>query len=268
MRNSSRNVCVILWNSRKATPSPRYSGERVGVRGKEANAELVLRVLLWVLALGSSIAGPSWAAEKAGAAKTLIPTDGKQGSLDGWRSFHEGGAKTADVWTLNADGVLHCKGLPLGYLFTEKQYGSFILELEYRWPAGQKPGRGGVLIRTQGQDKIWPKSLEAQINHPDAGDFWGLGGFALDGPPERLKTAEHPQFGKLTNLKKTAQAEKPAGQWNCYKITADGPTVTLEINGQVVNRATACDPTPGRILLTSEGNPIEFRNVRLTPIAK
>jgi hypothetical protein len=218
--------------------------------------------LLWAgvfVDRGSAAAGPP-------GAKLLIPADGKAGCLDGWKSYHADGAQTADVWTLNAEGVLHCKGQPLGYLATEKEYGNFVLELDYRWPPGQKPGRGGILIRTQGPDKIWPKCLEAQINHPDAGDFWGLGGFTLDGPAERLKKAEHPQFGTLTNLKKTAQAEKPAGQWNHYKITADGGTVTLEINGQQVNQATACDATPGRILLTSEGNPIEFRNVRLTPL--
>ena len=60
-----------------------------------------------------------------------------------------------------------------------------------------------------------------------------------------------------------APAEKPAGEWNRYKITATGGTVVLEINGKVVNEATGCDATPGKICLTSEGDEIHFRSLRL-----
>lgn len=182
----------------------------------------------------------------------------------GWRSFHQDGAKLEDVWTLDGSGVLHCKGSPLGYLCTVDSHGRFVLELEWRWPMDGKPGNGGVLIRLTGSDKIWPRSLEAQINAGQAGDFWGLDGFRLDGPEDRRSTVENAQFGTLTNLKKTTAAEKPAGQWNRYRITAEGETVTLEINGQIVNQATSCDTTPGRIALTAEGSPIHFRNLRLS----
>jgi hypothetical protein len=195
----------------------------------------------------------------------LLPAGEDSAPFAGWKSYHQEGAKTDDVWSIDAAGVLHCKGTPLGYLATEKDYGSFVLDLDYRWPPGVEPGKGGVLIRKTGPDKIWPKSLEAQINAGDAGDFWGLDGYRLDGPAERRQSLEHPQFGKLINLKKTEAVERPPGQWNQYKIVADGSTVTLEINGQVVNRATDCETAPGKILLTAEGSPIEFRNVRLSP---
>ena len=210
----------------------------------------------------------SLAAETPSKACQLIPAGGRAGSLDGWKSFHQDGAKTADVWSLDDQGVLHCQGSPLGYLYTEKHYDNFVLELDWRWPPGKEAGKGGVLIRTTGPDKVWPKSLEAQINAGDAGDFWGLLGYQFDGPAERKKTLDSPQFRKLTNVKKSAAAEKPAGQWNHYKIVADGPVVTLEINGQTVNRATGCETAPGKILLTSEGSAIEFRNVQLRPLNK
>jgi hypothetical protein len=70
----------------------------------------------------------------------------------------------------------------------------------------------------------------------------------------------------LTNLKKTEAAEKPAGEWNQYEIVARGDTVVLKINGKEVNRATGCDTTPGKIVLTAEGNEIQFRNIELTPV--
>lgn len=180
-----------------------------------------------------------------------------------WKHFSENPqTKLSDVWQLR-DGVLNCRGTPKGYLYLDQDFTDFTLRLEWRWPAGKKPGNGGVLIRITGSDKIWPRSLEAQINAGQGGDFWGLDGFALEGPAPRMKTVDHPQFGKLTNLKRTADLELPAGQWNEYEIIARGPVVTLRINGREVNRATGCDVRAGRICLTAEGSEIEFRNVRL-----
>ncbi len=200
----------------------------------------------------------------ADGAELLLTEQLPSGEIAGWKSFHEDPAtKTADVWTLTEDGILVCKGVPKGYIYTEKDYGDFELALEFRRPADKEPGKGGILIRTTGPNRIWPKSLEAQINAPDAGDFWGLVGFTVDGPAERLKTLEHPDLGKLTNLKKTQDAEKKPGEWNTYKIIAEGPTVTLFINGRQVNQATNCETAPGKIVLTSEGDEIHFRNIRL-----
>lgn len=174
-------------------------------------------------------------------------------------------SKCEDVWRMAGD-VLVCRGTPRGYLYTEQRFTNFVLRLEWRVPVDAKPHTGGVLVRMTGKHRIWPKSLEAQINHPDAGDFWGLDGFRLDGPADRKKTMMHKQYGLLTHLKKTVAAEKPLGQWNRYEITLRGGAVTLRINGKQVNRATGCDVVAGPICLTAEGNEIHFRHVGLTPI--
>ena len=181
--------------------------------------------------------------------------------LKAWECYLEDPeAKVQDVWYIE-DDVLICSGKPLGYLYTKREYSDFVLKLEWRWPAGKKPGNGGVLIRMTGEHRIWPKSLEAQLNSGNAGDFWGLAGYKLSGPTERMRTIDHEKFGKLTNLKKIKALEKPPGQWNTYEIIAKGTTVTLIINNEIVNKATGCDLNPGRICLTSEGNEIHFRNV-------
>ncbi len=200
------------------------------------------------------------AAEAGGGADLLArPLDAE----GGWRSVSEvAGTKTGELWTLT-NGVLSCRGTPRGYLSWDDAPADFLLSLEWRRPAGAKPGKAGVLVRTTGPDRIWPRSLEAQLNAGQAGDFWGLGGFALDGPAERRKTVDHPEQGRLTNLARTADPERPQGEWNLYEIEARGPVVTLRINGVEVNRATGCDTNAGRICLTAEGDPIEFRNVRL-----
>jgi hypothetical protein len=180
-----------------------------------------------------------------------------------WKSFSEDPAtKLADVWQIK-EGVLVCKGTPLGGIYLDRDLTNFTLRLEWRWPAGEKAGKGGVLLRAVGPWKVWPRSLEAQLNAGQAGDFWGLGGFPLAGPQDRLKTPEHPQFGKLTHLERSATVEKPAGEWNQYEIVAAGPVVTLKVNGRLVNKATKCDAHPGKICLTAEGNEIQFRNIRL-----
>lgn len=194
----------------------------------------------------------------------LTPPLGSDGAF--WKVFSEGPeADAAKVWKCS-DGILICKGTPKGYLFSAQDYTDFVLRLEWRWPEDKKPGKGGILLRMTGPDKIWPTSLEAQINAGDAGDFWGLDGYPLEGPPDRWKTLKHPQFGQLTNLKKLTTTERPVGQWNQYTITVRGEVVTLEINGQTVNKATGCPARPGKICLTAEGDEIHFRNVRLVPL--
>ena len=117
-----------------------------------------------------------------------------------------------------------------------------------------------------GDHKIWPKSLEAQINANDAGDFWGLDGYVYSGDPVRRSTLLHDTYGTLTHLKKTRAREKSPGQWNTYEIRAEAGVVTLHINGKKVNQATDCPMTPGKICLTSEGNEIHFREISLIPL--
>ncbi|MCY2953389.1 MAG: M60 family metallopeptidase [Planctomycetota bacterium] len=220
------------------------------------------RFIVSLFLLGA-FTGPLAAAEKANGEVDLLA-----GPLDAagplaWKHFSEDPkARLADVWQLR-DGVLVCRGAPKGYLYLDRGFADFVLKLQWRWPEGKQPGSGGVLVRITGTDKIWPRSLEAQLNAGQAGDFWGIGGFALDGPADRMKTLEDPKLGRLTHLKRTANLENPAGQWNEYEIIARGDTVTLRINGKEVNRATRCDGKPGRICLTAEGSEIHFRNVKL-----
>ena len=203
-------------------------------------------------------------AETPEAMTNLLVRQSTDGEIAGWKSYHpEPAAKTGEVWQLQSTGVLVCKGQPLGYLVTEKDYTNFVLQLQWRWPPGGKAGNGGVLVRMTGPHRVWPKSLEAQLNAGQAGDFWGLAGYQLSGPAERLKLLEHPNFGKLTNLKKTAELEKPIGEWNDYEIAVDGGQVTLKVNGQVVNQTTDCEVVPGKILLTAEGDEYHFRKVQL-----
>ena len=62
-----------------------------------------------------------------------------QPNLDRWQAYHHEPIKEiSDVWELN-EGVLTCKGLPRGYLYTKAKYTNFELQMDWRWPPGS-PG--------------------------------------------------------------------------------------------------------------------------------
>jgi len=178
-------------------------------------------------------------------------------SLAGWTAHLDGDATMDDVWRVE-DGVMICKGEPAGYIRTEKDYENYVLRVQWRFsPVTRQPGNSGVLVRMVGPDVIWPKSVEAQLHHQNAGDFWCIGDFPMKTPPERTN-------GR--NTKKLALAEQPVGEWNDYEITVDRGTITLRINGELVNQATEVEQVPGKIGLQSEGAEIHFRDIRLAPI--
>lgn len=176
--------------------------------------------------------------------------------LSGWTAHLADGSDPARVWSVQ-DGVLICAGNPVGYIRTDKEFENFVLKLDWRWPEGKTPGNSGVLVRKVGPDKVWPKSVEAQLQSGAAGDFWCIDEFPMTTDPARLN-------GR--NTRRTHTNENPIGQWNEYEIVVDGPRVTLKVNGEVLNEAWRVEQVPGTICLQSEGAEIHFRNVRLAPI--
>ncbi len=71
------------------------------------------------------------------------------------------------------DGMLVSLGTPGGHLITDKDYENYRLEVEYRF-AG-RPGNCGVLVHASTPRALYgmfPKSMEVQMEHKNAGDFW------------------------------------------------------------------------------------------------
>ena len=63
-------------------------------------------------------------------------------------------------------------GTPRGHLITDNMYKNYRLTVEYRF-AGE-PGNCGVLVHAsepRALYKMFPKSIEVQMQHEDAGDF-------------------------------------------------------------------------------------------------
>lgn len=198
------------------------------------------------------------------AAKTVQLFNGK--NLAGWMAYlDEHTIARKDVWSVK-DGILICKGEPLGYLYTTKTYESYKLVVEWRWAPGKKAGNSGVLMRIHGEPRPLPKCFEAQLKSGNAGAAYGFHGLNIDGPADRKIEKESDFTGKMKGVNKIKANEKPVGEWNRYEIVFDGPKLDIWINGEKLNQAIDCDVIPGHIGLQSEGGEIHFRKVELTPI--
>ena len=179
------------------------------------------------------------------------------GRLDQWTAHLNDGGTIEQVWSFDGD-ILKCAGRPIGYIRTNADYTNFVLRLQWRFdPVTKQEGNSGVLVRMIGEDRVWPKSVEAQLQSRNAGDFWNIGEF-------QMSTVDERRSGR--NTKHTHANERPVGEWNDYEIVVDGPRVTLIVNDEVLNEAWGVEEIAGKICLQSEGAPIHFRNVRLAEI--
>jgi hypothetical protein len=116
---------------------------------------------------------------------------------------------------------------------------------------------------------------QVQISPGTTGDLWVLGAYSetkLVTVPERTfkpfgELDGNPRMGSIRRHLKSKDAEKPAGEWNTADVTINGKTISVVINGELVNEGTNLVDLPGRVGLESEFGPVQFRNIRLTPIA-
>jgi len=171
------------------------------------------------------------------------------------------------------NGLLVSLGEPRGHLITDSAYRNYRLEIEYRFPAA--PGNAGVLIhasRPRALYGMFPRSIEVQMEHGNAGDFWCI----LEDirvPNMERRRGPRAQWGvtegkarRIRNL--TDDSERPLGQWNRMVVEATGRTIRVWVNDRLVNSGFDATADRGQIALQSEGAEVEFRKLVLTPITK
>lgn len=169
------------------------------------------------------------------------------------------------------DGMLVSLGTPGGHLITDEIYKNFRLDVEYRF-AGE-PGNCGVLVfasTPRALYKMFPKSIEIQMMHENAGDFWCIvENIEVDNMVERRGPKSEwgiTEGKKRRILNLTDGSEKPVGEWNRMTIECLDNEIKVWVNGDMVNHGYNATASSGQIALQAEGSEVEFRKVMLTPI--
>src|SRR6201987_5729277 len=182
------------------------------------------------------------------------------------------------------NGVVHVSGTEFGYFITKEEYKNYYLRAEFKWGEGTfgfRQGQArdsGILYNIQGPDKVWPRSLEFQINEGCTGDFWMTDGAALTGKDGTRVTGPDGKGSKIDRFNKgpfqnvvgyrdpVNELEKPHGEWNVVELVNRNGHVWQYVNGKLANEGTDAFPTSGRILFQSEGAEVYFRDMELYPL--
>jgi hypothetical protein len=174
--------------------------------------------------------------------------------LSGWEAV--GGP--IDSWGVE-EGVLFTTGEEGGWLSTDREYGDFELQLEFRVPPG---GNSGVFIRAPREGSPWIDGMEIQVLDDDAEQYAQL--------------MPYQYCGSVYGVEPTRRGfTKPPGEWQTMSIRCQGPRVTITLNDtEVVNTdltahadKVAAHPgierKQGFIGLQNHGSRLDYRNLRI-----
>lgn len=212
------------------------------------------------------------------AQNTLSPKEKEQGwtllfdgeSTEQWRSY-DANAFPEQGWEISDGNLMVLSGEGGGDIITKKQYGDFILKLEWKV---EKGGNSGIFYRVleQPTQAIYWSAPEMQIldnaNHPDA---------------QKGKDGNRKAGSLYDLIPAKPQNAHPYGEWNSVKIVADGSRIEHWQNGKKVVEYELWTPEwyemlrtskftdhpefgdmhSGHIGLQDHGNNVAFRNIKI-----
>lgn len=193
--------------------------------------------------------------------------------LNGWHADVPAADNNPDTTAsfIVRDSMLVSLGDPRGHLITDSVFQNYRLEVEYRFAGA--PGNCGILVHAstpRALYKMFPKSLEVQMFHENAGDFWCIvedievpNMIERRGPKEEWGITEGKKR-RILNL--TDGSENPVGEWNKMMVECVADTIKVWVNNDLVNFGYNCTATKGQIAVQAEGSEVEFRKIQLTPI--
>ena len=183
--------------------------------------------------------------------------------LSGWYPFLKTKGKNNDVDTVFSvyNGLLKITVKEFGYIVTDRSFTDFHLVVEFKWGEKKYPPRenrvrdNGICYYVAPTDKVWPRSVECQIQEGDCGDFWLIDSVTavVDGVQQGPT--------KNTRVIKKKDNEKPTGEWNRIEVIANKGKCTHIVNGVIVNEAENVSLRSGRILIQSEGAETYYRKI-------
>lgn len=149
------------------------------------------------------------------------------------------------------DGYIKVTGKPNGFFCTEKTYKNYVFKFDWRFnvPDGKPEDpriNSGCLIHITGEQKVWPKCIEAQGMYRDHAKMIPVAG------------------AQANNIKDDNEARKralkPLNEWNTTEVTVQDGKISAKINGTPVASCTTT-LTEGPIGFQSEGVEIHFKNL-------
>jgi Domain of Unknown Function (DUF1080) len=202
--------------------------------------------------------------------KWEILFDGK--TFGGWHAYNKLGQPIAEVWKIE-DNAMHLTGKNGGDLVTEKEYGDFELELEWKIAEG---GNSGIMYHVHEDPEFrapYMTGPEVQVldndRHPDAKQ--GRDGNRTAGS----------LYDMLPPTDKTVT--KPAGEWNKARIMLKNGRAEHFLNGKKIVEYPTTGPewdkmvaaskfatwkgfgkyATGHIALQDHGDQVWYRNIRI-----
>ncbi len=236
-------------------------------------------------AASQSLGAPVSAEAKVGPSAEFVSLFNGQ-NLDGWYTYTPSQGKNNDFEGVfkPGNGELKILDVPVtaanrdfGYVATNAQYSDYVLKFEYKWgtkkfaPRANDKRDSGLLYHMTGGDKVWPVSVESQVQEGDTGDYFLLGGPRFD--TETTSNGRNYQAGGQLKLDTGGRVAKSSTQdfltgWNTVEVIVRGASSTHIVNGVVVNRSfnqtlNGQPLTKGRIAFQAEGAEITYRNIQI-----
>jgi type 1 glutamine amidotransferase len=281
--NKTENARVTLvWNGVKVHDNAEIPGPTLGNKGKEGDAGPIrlqdhggkVRYRnIWIQPLDDGAPAMNAAAPTSIAPANVAAAPDTSGfqplfngrDLTGWVPMKSSGRDdtehepTTGGWNVQ-NGELVCATSQTGWLKTERQYGDYVLRLEFKL---LRDSNSDVYIRCPTSGPIARVGMAIQILDPN---YRGK-----QFPPEKLTGAIYGVVGS------PAPPVRPPGEWNSMEIRCEGDNVEVTLNGTRTasanmsqNPALQSRPRSGYIGIGNwhgEANGMAFRNIRIKELA-
>ena len=196
------------------------------------------------------------------------------------------------------DGAIHVykdtpdgQTMPFGVLVTEREFSQYHLRFQYKWgvktfaPRAGAVRDAGLLYHCIPGAKVWPASVECQVEEGDTGDLLSVytrlsttvarklpyyieGHFlSAEAGGAPLTIGDH---GRVRRIIKRGTYETEG--WNMVEVIAEGDRAVHLVNGRIVNACTdlqAADGdawrplTQGQIAFQAEGAEVLYRDIEI-----
>ncbi len=228
-------------------------------------------------------------------------------NLDGFYVLVRGQAPSADPQKVfqASDGAIHVykdtpsgQTMPYGVIVTEQPYSNYHLRFQYKWgtkrfaPRANTVRDAGLLYHCYPGEKVWPTSVECQVQEGDTGDLLSV--YTKLTSTVARETA-HPEIkghflpaeqggteiaiGAPRGVRRIVKGStQEIDGWNTVEVIAQGDRAVHLVNGHLVNACTAMqgpaeggkswEPlTGGQLAFQAEGAEVLYRNIEIKRLA-